>query len=228
MQKDIVKIGDPADHDPWAMEEVKKDPKTSFLEPAFVKREPITLKQAPVSLSKSGKAIPAVRKPDAGKSYNPAVSDWVALIEREGDKEVEAEKKRLKEAEEEAARMDRAIKAAEEMEKEEDGNESAWESEWEGFSDEEGKLKIKRPERKTPAQRNKIKRRKDAERKAVHDAKVKAKEQQLQEVKRLAKSIKEKEEKKAAALAAVKETSGNSSDEEEEEELRRKRFGRHP
>jgi nucleolar protein 53 len=210
------------------MEEVKKDPKTSFLEPAFVKREPITLKQAPVSLSKSGKAIPAVRKPDAGKSYNPTVSDWVALIEREGDKEVEAEKKRLKEAEEEAARMDRAIKAAEEMEKEEDGNESAWESEWEGFSDEEGKLKIKRPERKTLAQRNKIKRRKDAERKAVHDAKIKAKEQQLQEVKRLAKSIKEKEEKKAAALAAVKETSGNSSDEEEEEELRRKRFGRHP
>ncbi|KAF2708892.1 P60-like protein [Pleomassaria siparia CBS 279.74] len=227
VQKDIVKIGDPADHDPWATEETNNDPKTSFLDPKFVKREPVTLKQAPVSLSKSGKPIPAVRKPDAGRSYNPLVSDWVSLYEREGEKEIEAEKKRLKEAEEEAAAMERAIAAAEEAEQESDNNESAWESEWEGFSDaENNSLKVKRPERKTPAQRNKIKRRKEAERKAVHDAKVKAKEQQLQHVKQLAKSIKEKESARAAALAAVQQV--ESSDEEGEEVLRRKRFGRHP
>lgn len=227
VQKDVVRIGDPADHDPWAVEDVKEDPNTSFLDPKFVKREPITLKQAPVSLSKSGKPIPAVRKPDAGKSYNPTVSDWVSLIEREGNKEVEAEKKRLKEAQEEAERMERAIAAAAEAEQESDNNESAWESEWEGFSDaDNGALKIKRPERKTPAQRNKIRRRKEAERKAVHDAKVKAKEQQLQQVKKLAKSVKEKEKARAAAVAAVQEA--DSSSEDGEEVLRRKRFGRHP
>ncbi|KAF2787605.1 P60-like protein [Melanomma pulvis-pyrius CBS 109.77] len=227
VQKDVVRIGDPADHDPWAVEDFKEDPNTSFLDPKFVKREPITLKQAPVSLSKSGKPIPAVRKPDAGKSYNPTVSDWVSLIQREGDKEVEAEKKRLQEAQEEAERMERAIAAAAEAEQESDNNESAWESEWEGFSDaDNGALKIKRPERKTPAQRNKIRRRKEAERKAVHDAKVKAKEQQLQQVKKLAKSVKEKEKARAAAVAAVQEA--DSSSEDGEEVLRRKRFGRHP
>ena len=225
----MVKIGDVASHDLWAEVEVKQDPQTSFLDPMdlkFVKREPATLRRAPVSLAKNRKPIPAVRKPDAGKSYNPTVTDWVTLIEREGDKEVEAEKKRLKEAQEEAERMERIIAAAEEAEQESD-NESAWESEWEGFSDpEDSTLKVKRPERKTLAQRNKIKRRKVAERKAIHDAKVKAKEQQLQHIKQLTKSIKEKEAAKAAALTVLKEA--DASSDEDEEALRKKRFGKHP
>ena len=228
MQKDVVRTGDAADHDPWAVQESKQDPKYSFLEKKKATRAPVTLKQAPISLSKSGKTIPAVRKPDAGKSYNPAVADWASLISREGEKEVEAEKKRLKEAKEDEARMERALAAAAEPDTDSDNNESAWESEWEGFSDgEDANLKVKRPERKTPAQRNKTKRRKEAERKAVHEAKIKEKERQTQRIKELAKSVEEKEKARAAALELVKE--GDASEEDDGEEvLRKKRFGRHP
>jgi nucleolar protein 53 len=223
-----VQIGDAADHDPWAEAGDKHDPRFTFLEKKKGKKEPVTLKHAPISLAKDGKAIPAVRKPDAGKSYNPLLSDWADLIEREGEKEVEAEKKRLQEAREEAERMERAIAAAQESEAESDKNESAWESEWEGFSDaEEGGLKQKRPERKTPAQRNKINRRKEAERKAKHEAKMKAKEKQVQRIKELAKSVAEKEKAREAARQVALITKDDISSDEVEEVLRKKRFGKY-
>ena len=63
VQKDIVETGNVADYDPWAVQEKKKDPKFSFLEEKKPTREPVTLKQEPLSLNKSGKAIPAGRKP---------------------------------------------------------------------------------------------------------------------------------------------------------------------
>ncbi|KAF2658824.1 P60-like protein [Lophiostoma macrostomum CBS 122681] len=227
IEKDIVQIGDTADHDPWAEAEGEQDPRFTFLEKKKEKKEPVTLKHAPVSLAKDGKAIPAVRKPESGKSYNPLLSDWADLIEREGEKEVEAEKKRLQEAKEEAERMDRAIAAAQESEADSDQNESAWESEWEGFSDaEDGSLKQKRPERKTPAQRNKIKRRKEAERKAKHEAKMKEKEKQTQRIKELAKSVAEKEKAREAARQVALLTKDDISSDEAEEVLRKKRFGK--
>lgn len=207
------------------MQEVKKDPKFSFLDEKKPKREPATLKQAPVSLAKSGKAIPAVRKPEGGKSYNPNFNDWRELVEREGDKAVEAEKQRLQEAKEEAERMERAMA---ESDSESDGNESAWESEWEGFSEEENKTKQKRPERKTPAQRNKFKRKKAAEGQAKHQARMKAKEQQLQHIKELQKSVEEKEKaREALKNMTLVETHDQSSEDEGEEVLRKKRFGKH-
>lgn len=228
VQKDIVQMGDAADHDPWAVQEVTKDPRYSFLEEKKAKKEPATLKHAPISLAKDGKVIPAVKKPEAGKSYNPTLTDWANLIEREGEKEVEAEKKRLQEAKEEAERIERALAAAAEPEANSE-NESAWESEWEGFSDvDEDALKKKRPERKTPAQRNKIKRRKEAERKAKHEAKMKEKEKQAQRIKELAKSVEEKEKARAAAQEVALITNDDSSSDEGVEELRRKRLGKAP
>ncbi|KAF2121534.1 ribosome biogenesis protein Nop53/GLTSCR2 [Lophiotrema nucula] len=227
VKKDVVRTGEAVDHDPWAVEEAKQDPRFTFLEEKKPTKEPVTLKHAPLSLAKGGKPIPAVRKPDAGKSYNPALQDWIALIEREGEKEVEAEKKRLQEAREEAERMDRVIAAAAEA-SDDEKNESAWESEWEGFSDEEEeKLKSKRPERKTPAQRNKIKRRKEAERQERHNAKMKEKERQTQKIKELAKAVEEKEKAKALALEQARslEVVEELSD-DGDEELRKKRFGR--
>lgn len=226
VQKDIVETGEVADHDPWAVQEVKKDPRFSFLDEKKPTKEPATLKQAPVSLAKSGKAIPAVRKPEGGKSYNPNFNDWQALVTREGDKAVEAEKQRLKEAQEEAERMERAMALSDD---ESDANESAWESEWDGFSDEEDKAaKQKRPERKTPAQRNKFKRKKEAEGRAKHEARMKAKDQQLQRIKELQKSVEEKEKaREALQNMTLVETNDASSEDEGEEVLRKKRFGKH-
>ncbi|KAJ4301644.1 hypothetical protein N0V90_003737 [Kalmusia sp. IMI 367209] len=226
VKKDIVDMADAPDHDPWAVQEVKKNPKYSFLDEKKPKKEPATLKQAPVSLAKSGKAIPAVRKPEGGKSYNPNFNDWQELVTREGDKAVEAEKQRLQEAREEAERMERAMASSDD---ESDANESAWESEWEGFSDgEDNSLKQKRPERKTPAQRNKIKRRKAAEGLKKHEVRMKAKEQQIQRIKELTKSVAEKEKAREALRNMVLvENNEPSFEDEGEEVLRKKPFGKH-
>jgi nucleolar protein 53 len=113
------------------------------------------------------------------------------------------------------------------------GEESVWESEWEGFSgDEDSKLKKKRPERKTLTQRNKIKKRKDEERKAKHDAKIKAKEQQVQEIKKLAKSVEAKEKARAAVREALENKTlelALSDEEGGDAELKKKQFrNKHP
>jgi nucleolar protein 53 len=227
VNKDVVQTGHDAEYDPWAVQETKKDPKFSFLEEKKAKREPVTLKHAPVSQAKSGKAIPAVRKPAGGKSYNPKFEDWQNELMRESDKAVEAEKKRLQEAREEAERMERAAAETES----DSGEESVWESEWEGFSEnEDDKLKTKRPERKSLSQRNKIKRRKEAERLARHESKMKAKEQQVQEIKKLAKSVEAKEKARAAVREALENKTLDvvSDDDGDEEELKRRQFRKHP
>ncbi|KAF2473769.1 P60-like protein [Lindgomyces ingoldianus] len=226
--KDVVQTGHVADHDPWAAaQDVTQDPKFSFLEEKKVTREPVTLKRAPVSLAKDGKPIPAVTKPEAGKSYNPTLEDWADLLEREGEKEVEAERKRLQEAREDEERLERAL--AVQSDEESDKNESAWESEWEGFSDaDEETLRSKRPERKTPAQRNKINRRKEAERKARHEAKMKEKDRQARRIKELAKTVEEKEKARAAARESAAVVRDDTSSEEGQEVLRKRRFGKHP
>jgi nucleolar protein 53 len=231
VHKDVVQTGDTADHDPWAVQEVKLDPvKFSFLEEEKSAKEPVTLKRAPISMAKSGKEIPAVRKPEAGKSYNPLLEDWANLIDREGAKEVEAEKKRLQEAKEDAEKLERVMAVAAAEEAEDEAEQSAWESEWEGFSEpEDGALKRKRPERKTPSQRNKINRRKAMERQAKHDARMKERDRQIRRIQELVKSIKEKEDARTTAqqvaLIAAKE---DMSSDTEEEVLRKKRFGKAP
>jgi nucleolar protein 53 len=228
VNKDVVQTGGDAEYDPWAVQEVKKDPAFSFLEAKKPTREPVTLKHAPVSQAKSGKAIPAVRKPTGGKSYNPKFEDWQNELMRESDKAVEAEKKRLQEAQEEAELMERAAAETES----DSGEESVWESEWEGFSEnEDKKIKAKRPERKSLSQRNKIKRRKEAERLARHEAKMKKKEQQVQEIKKLAKSVEAKEKARAAVREALENKTLElvSDDEGGDEELKKKQFrSKHP
>ncbi len=229
VQKDVVETGTAADHDPWAVQDAKEDARFSFLEKAKAKREPTTLKQAPVSLAKDGRAIPAVRKPAAGKSYNPNFDDWHALVTREGDKAVEAERKRLRDAREEAERLERAMAASESND---EAHESAWESEWEGFSeDDDSNLKTKRPERKTPAQRNRIKRRKAAASLAKHEARTKAKDRQALRIKELIESVAEKEKAQAALLAIelpAPQADNVSDDDDGDEILRKKPFGKHP
>lgn len=218
-----------ADHDPWAVEPPPQDPRFSFIPQKKPIVEPKTVKHAPISLAASGKPFAAVRKPDAGKSYNPKFEDWQNLIAREGDREVDAEKKRLRDAQEEAERMDKALAEAAKADpvSGDEEYESAWESEWEGIQSEgeEASLGKKRPERKTQAERNKIKKRKETERQAKWNAQMKKRDEQQKRIKEIAKEVQRKERERDAKVAAVMESSDESGD---DEVLRRRRFGKNP
>ncbi|KAE8134656.1 hypothetical protein BDV38DRAFT_273370 [Aspergillus pseudotamarii] len=206
-------------YDPWADAEDPtpvEDPQFDFLEKPKPKVAPVTLKEAPISLAANGKAIPAVRTPNAGTSYNPTFEDWDGLLQEQGAKEVEAEKKRLEEERKEEERQ-RMIAEA----KDDDGEvRSDDESAWEGFESEYETpdwLKKKRPERKTKAQRNKIKRRKEAERQAKWEAQMKKKEEQVEQARAIAEKMKQQELERAG--------SSESEGEGDDTVLRRKPLG---
>ncbi|KAE8166375.1 hypothetical protein BDV40DRAFT_285459 [Aspergillus tamarii] len=206
-------------YDPWADAEDPtpvEDPQFDFLEKPKSKVAPVTLKEAPISLAANGKAIPAVRTPNAGTSYNPTFEDWDGLLQEQGAKEVETEKKRLEEERKEEERQ-RLIAEA----KDDDGEvRSDDESAWEGFESEYETpdwLKKKRPERKTKAQRNKIKRRKEAERQAKWEAQMKKKEEQVEQAKAIAEKMKQQELERAE--------SSDSEGEGDDTVLRRKPLG---
>lgn len=221
-----------ASFDPWDTkrdeEEAKQDPRYSFLEKAKKKKAPVTLKHKPISLAASGKAIPAVKKPDGGYSYNPIYTDYEERFLAEGEKELVAEQKRLAAAEEERVKLEAAAKSAAEAEEAEARAElSEWEedSAWEGFESgtEDIRLSAKRAERKTPAQRNRIKRRKEEERKAKMAANIKKKNEQAAQVKKIAKAVAEKEQLRA--LSRLKQNEDSSS-EGDDMELRRRKLGK--
>lgn len=229
--KTLVEESGPPDHDPWEENELVanayQDPQFSFLEPPKPIREPTTLKRSPISLAVNGKPIPAVEKPVRGASYNPDYIDYVTLLEEEGEKAVEAEKKRIAQLEAEKALIARQEAAAEEMEKDALVEGEDEESAWEGLSEPESQgewLNRKRSERKSQTQRNKIKRRKVAERKAIEEMNNKARKAELTRIKEYAAAAREKE---MAQLALASE---KSSDEEEGDAklLRRRKFGKAP
>ncbi|KAL4896237.1 Nop53-domain-containing protein [Aspergillus ambiguus] len=209
-------------YDPWADEgdstPAMEDPRFDYLEKPKPKVAPDTLKQAPISLAANGKAVPAVRVPDAGTSYNPSFEEWDRLLQEQGQKEVEAEKKRLEEERKEQERQ-RLIAEA----KDDDGMvKSDDESAWEGFESEYEKpdwLNKKRPERKTKAQRNKIKRRKEAERQAKWEERMKQKEEQLARAKAIAEEVGKRD------LQVANDSDGDDSSEGDDTTLRRRPLG---
>ena len=181
MPKDIVKADGVPEYDPWEEVTITEDPRFSYIEKRRPIRAPSTLREAPISLLEGAKVMPAVMKPKAGLSYNPNFEDWDQLLVEEGEKEVKAEKKRIQEAKEEQERLARIAAAQEER----DDIQTEDESVWEGFDSEYEAaewLKKKRPERKTPAERNKIKRRKAAERLARHEARFEREIQRAKEI----------------------------------------------
>ena len=187
---DITNRNEGPKYDPWAPERIEEeqDPKSKFLAKPQSIRAPKTLKQAPVSLVKHTSAFPAVPKPKADASYNPMFEDYDKALVGEGMKEIEAERRRLQEMELEKERLVRI----EQAQKEEVDLQTEDESIWEGIESEfetEEWLKRRRPERKTPAERNKMKRRKEAERHAKWDAQMKRKAQQTQKIKEIAKEV---------------------------------------
>jgi hypothetical protein len=211
-------------YDPWSENVAPsnvEDSEFSFLPKPKPVAPPPTLTHAPLSLAANGKPVPAVRKPDAGISYNPTFEDWDKLLTEEGQKAVEAEKQRLEEERLEQERLARIAAAKPEDDMVQSDDESAWEGFESEYEASEAVTK-KRPERKTQAQRNKIKRRKEAERRAKWEAKMKKREQQAAELKAILKAVQEKEEKRRQG----EEKGEPSSDEGDDLVLRRRRFGK--
>lgn len=228
--KPMVEVTE-ANYDPWDaqkdLEQATQDPRFSFLEKRKKKVTPATLKHKPISLAASGKDIPAVKKPEGGFSYNPVYTDYEERLMTEGEKELAAEQKRLAAAEAERIKLEAAAKSAAEAEAAEaKADLSEWEedSAWDGFESgtEDVRLNAKRPERKTQAQRNRIKRRKEEERKAKMAADIKKKNEQAALAKKIAKELSEKE--KSRSSADVKDD--ESSSEGDDLELRRRKLGK--
>lgn len=228
----VVEVTDPA-FDPWseAADAAAKieDPRFSFLPKSQKKVEPHTLKHKPISLAASGKAVPAVSKPAGGYSYNPVYTEYEQRLITAGEKEIEAEKKRLAVAETERLKAEASAKsAAEAVAAEARAELSEWdeESAWEGLESgaEDSRLNAKRPERKTLQQRNRMKRRKDDESRQKIAAEMKKRKEQAQHIKAIAKTIEEVEAARALAASVQAE---NADDESEGEnlELRRRKLG---
>ncbi|MCJ1404869.1 hypothetical protein MMC11_008095 [Xylographa trunciseda] len=221
--KDIIKADGIPKHDPWAEHNVEvQDPRFSYLEKAKPVRAPNSLSEAPISLLGSAKAMPAVAKPRPGTSYNPAFEEWDRLLTEEGNKEVAAETKRRQVAKAEEVELARITAAQNERDDLLTEDESAWEgieSEYEGAE----WLKKRRPERKTPAERNKVNRRKEAERQVKRDAERKRRTQQALQIKAIAQQMHAQDTTKNMALATV----GDSSEEEiDDRVLRRRKLGK--
>ncbi|KAL8927356.1 MAG: hypothetical protein Q9172_001435 [Xanthocarpia lactea] len=228
---DIVKIDEAPSHDPWAPTATTndRDSQLSYLEKPKPIRAPSTLKKQPISLLVNNPTIPAISKPKPGTSYNPDYEDWNALLTSAGTAEVSAERARLAEAAADEANQARIAAAQDERD---DGFKTEDESAWEGFESEyeTGEwLKKKRPERKTPAERNKANRRKEAGRKAKWEAQMKKREKQQKQILAIAKQV-EKDaiaRDNTTAVVAVKDGSKDSDDSETQDQiLRRRKLGK--
>ncbi|PSR90625.1 ribosome biogenesis protein Nop53/GLTSCR2 [Coniella lustricola] len=225
-----------ATYDPWAVGPAAPGPVVPkkamtiaeknewFVEPQRAKA-PSTLSKQPVTLALNGKRVPAVPKPTGGYSYNPVVTDYMSRLEQEGEKALEAERKRQEAAEAEQRAQEAAARSAAEAEAAEAKAElSEWDedSAWEGFESEGEGLTTKRPKRKTPVQRNKAKRRKAEEGRLKHEAAMRKKEQQAKHIKEIAEQI----DARRMQLAVEKMEMSDGESEGNDVELRRRQLGK--
>ncbi|CAD6499081.1 BgTH12-04733 [Blumeria graminis f. sp. triticale] len=200
------------------------DERFSFLEKKRKKVAPVTLSHEPITLVASGRQLPAISKPHGGYSYNPLVTEYTKCLEAIGNREVEAERARNAICEAERVQKEALAKSAAEAEKAEArASFLEWEedSTWEGCdSDMENfKLSSKRPQRKTQAQRNRIKRRKEAERKAKLALKIKQKNSQVAQIKELVRELENRNHDKQQDVV-------DHSSTDEDFELRRRKLGK--
>lgn len=219
-----------ATYDPWAVEPtaptaVVQKKKNEWVQEPPRAKAPSTLAKQPISLSANGKSVPAVPKPAGGYSYNPVVTDYMSRLEKEGEKALEVERKRLEALEADERRQEAAARSAAEAEAAEaraDLSEWDEDSAWEGFESEAEGVSAKRPKRKTPAQRNKVKRRKAEEGRLKHEAAMKRKEAQAKHIKELVEQV----EQRRQELAVQKMEMSDGESEGNDEELRRRQLGK--
>ncbi|KAI9163757.1 Ribosome biogenesis protein NOP53 [Paramyrothecium foliicola] len=232
-QHDTTVAAQDATYDVWDAPAVSVQQDVDNFIPEEVKaKAPKTMKKDPITLLANGKRARAVPKPSGGYSYNPLFDDYEHRLTAEGQKALEAEQKRLAAEEEDRRKQEAAARSAAEAEAAEArANLSEWEedSEWEGFQSgvEDDKPSTKKPQRKTQAQRNRIKRRKEEEQLAKHKAAMKARRAQEQRIQEFAEEIAAREESKKLALAAAAaEATSDTESEIGDHKLRRKQLGK--
>jgi nucleolar protein 53 len=218
-----------AGYDIWDVQPEKANEKLTFLPADVVAKSPETLRHEPVTLAANGKPIQAVPKVSGGYSYNPAFADYQERYHQEWARAEDMERQRLVREEAERQKMEAVARSgalADAAERREELSEWDEDSEWEGFQSgmEEEKLSAKKPQRKTRAQRNKIKRRKEGERRAKHEAALKRKNDQVYAVKKYTREVAEREV--GSATGGTKVESSESEDEGDENELRRRPLGK--
>lgn len=217
-----------ATYDIWDAPVVEKTKnKDDFIPEETKAKAPKSMKQQPISLLESGKHVPAVQKPSGGYSYNPMFTDYEVRLAEESEKALETERKRLEAEEAERLKQEASARSAAEAEAAEArANLSEWEedSEWEGFQSgvEDERPSTKRPQRKTQAQRNRIKRRKEEEQLAKHKAALKARRTQEHRLKEIIEEVDEKDRNKQLVLAQE----SDSDSEVDDTKLRRKQLGK--
>lgn len=198
-------------------------------------KAPKSYKQKPISLLASGKQAPAVPTPTGGYSYNPDFREYEGRLLSESEKAVAAERKRLEAEEAERLKEEAMTKSAAEAEAAEARAElSEWEedSEWEGLQSgaEDDRPETKMPSRKSHAQRNRIKRRKEQEAEAKHKAAMKARRAQEQRIKEIAEEVSQRDAERQLALASSVDA-GDAVDDgmevDETSKLRRRQIGRY-
>ncbi|KAH8172572.1 nop53 (60S ribosomal biogenesis) domain-containing protein [Sarocladium implicatum] len=200
-----------------------------------VAKAPKSYKQKPLSLLANGKEAVAVPKPTGGYSYNPDFQEYEARLNAESEKAIEAERKRLAAEEAERQRQEAAARSAAEAEAAEARAElSEWEddSEWEGFAsgvEDDDKPDSKMPGRKTQAQRNRIKRRKQEEQLAKHRAAMKAKRIQEQRIKEIAEEVAQRDANKQLAKhsGAEEDSAEDDMEADDSSKLRRRQVGKY-
>ena len=234
--------GSTIDHDPWAPSTVLEgdltvDPEFSFLPAPELIKPPCSMRHPPISLSKTGVAIPAVKCPGGEGSYNPQSSIYFSAFVSATQREEVAEQKRLAAEEKERSLRERweinaKIPNGDRMVVDIEAEE---ESVWEGLDtdvelDENAQdglakdMKTSRPQRKTQVQRNRIKRRKAEEARTRLEAKRKVKEEQVNNVEMIAQAV---EAKTAARRVEQEEKRIRDAEQEGDDSvLRRRRFGK--
>jgi len=176
-------------------------------------KAPATLKHEPTRLSALNLRIPAIRAPDGGISFNPALTDWERVIEEEGAAEKVKEVKRLHEEE----RQRKILELAAEQEEEERTEASEVES---ASPNPQEVRSVKLPQRKTSSQRNKEMHRKQENLDAAQKRREKRMLQDLYSLKSIKRSL---------ALSSLKRQQTRkalTNEVDHQRQLRRRRLGR--
>jgi nucleolar protein 53 len=226
--------GEAATHDPWAQTaDLAARPELDFLEPPKPIVAPKTLSHAPVPLTANGKPIANVQKPEGGKSYNPLVTEYSALLQREGEAAVLAEQERLAlEAEEaaRAARLEAEAAKVEAAERDADQYATDYDSEWDGIQSEgEREVFTTKPKaRKTPQERNKIKARKEREAQEKWERNQRLRDAQQARIKQIAKEVsaRDKARRPQALTRTTTDSDSDLDDPTSATALPRRRFGK--
>jgi nucleolar protein 53 len=195
---------------------VEKSKQDEYIPKPRAKVAPATLSRPPIALTKTGTPTQSVPAPNAGHSYNPAYEDWDALLTQAGNEELASEQQRLLAAKVAAEKQARINALAAQPERDPGADDP--ESEWEGFETDhddavaltEAEMKRrKRPERKTPAQRNKINRRRAAEQLAKHEARMRQRGEEV--IKSLISQHQKQEDSTVAEPTSTDTTSTSTS-----------------